>query len=162
MSEPKFQLERVQGTPVSTDEILSDIRSVAEQAGTKTVPHKLYSKLGKYSPGTASARFGTWNKALIAAGLEISNEFNIPDERLFENLMLLWEHFGRQPRRAQLARPLPSSQRDHTVGGLGRGHRRSRSLLSLRMRKRECRQAPKRWQPVTGHLAILLFDCGFA
>jgi hypothetical protein len=105
MAEPRFQLERVQGTPVSTDEILSDIRSVAEQADTKIVSMDLYAQLGKYSSGTAARRFGTWNKALIAAGLEISNEINIPDERLFENLMLLWEHFGRQPRRAELAHP---------------------------------------------------------
>lgn len=104
MTNSRFQLERVQGAPVSSDEILSDIRSVAERAGTKIVSQKLYSELGKYDPTTASRRFGTWNKAITAAGLEVANEINISDERLFENLMLLWEHFGRQPRVAELAR----------------------------------------------------------
>ena len=38
-------------------------------------------------------RFGTWNKAVIAAGLDVANEINISDEKIFENIMLLWEHF---------------------------------------------------------------------
>jgi hypothetical protein len=103
VTNPKFQLERVSGAPVTSDEILSDIRRVAEQAGTKIVSQKLYSELGKYDPSTPTRRFGTWNKAVIAAGLDVANEINISDERLFENLMLLWEHFGRQPRRSELA-----------------------------------------------------------
>jgi len=103
MTNPRFQLERVKGAPVSNDEILSDIRSVAERAGTKIVSQKLYSELGKYDCTTASRRFGTWNKAVTAAGLDLANDINIADERLFENLMLLWEHSGRQPRRAELA-----------------------------------------------------------
>ncbi len=104
MSETKFQLERVQGAPVSNDDILSDIRQAAERAGTNVISQRLYSQFGKYDPTTASRRFGTWNKAVLAAGLEIANEINISDERLFENLMQLWEHYGRQPRRAELGR----------------------------------------------------------
>jgi hypothetical protein len=48
-------------------------------------------------------RFGSWNKALLAAGLALSNEVNISDERLFENVLILWQHFARQPRRRELA-----------------------------------------------------------
>jgi hypothetical protein len=39
---------------------------------------------------------------LLAAGLSLSNEVDIPDERLFENLLALWQHYGRQPRRSEL------------------------------------------------------------
>ncbi|HEX4113156.1 MAG TPA: HNH endonuclease [Stellaceae bacterium] len=105
MNDSKFQLERVKGAPVSREDLLSDIRHAAELAGTNVISQRLYSEFGKYDPKTASRRFGTWNKAVIAAGLEIANEINITDERLFENLMRLWEHYGRQPRRAELARP---------------------------------------------------------
>ncbi len=105
MSDPKFRLERVQGAPVSDEDILSDIRRVAELAATTVVSFRKYSECGKYNPGNAARRFGTWNNAVIAAGLEITNEINISDVRLFENIMLLWEHYGRQPRRAELARP---------------------------------------------------------
>lgn len=34
----------------------------------------------------------------------MSNEVDISDERLFENLLTLWQHYGRQPRRSELAR----------------------------------------------------------
>jgi hypothetical protein len=105
MSDSKFQLERVQGAPVSNDEILADIQRAATLAGTRVISQRLYSEFGKFDPTTASRRFGTWNKAVVAAGLEVANEINISDDRLFENLMLLWEYYGRQPRRAELARP---------------------------------------------------------
>ena len=105
MSDSKFRLERVQGAPVSNDEILADIQRAASLAGTRVISQRLYSEFGKFDPTTASRRFGTWNKAVVAAELEIAKEINIPDDRLFENLMLLWEHYGRQPRRAELARP---------------------------------------------------------
>jgi hypothetical protein len=109
MSDSKFQLERVQGAPVTDEEILTDIRHAATLAGTNVISQRLYSEFGKCDPTTAARRFGTWNKAVIAAGLEIANEINISDDRLFENLMLLWEHYGRQPRRAELARPFAGS-----------------------------------------------------
>jgi len=108
MNQPKFQLERVSGAPVSNEEILSDMQRAAEAAGTAVLSQRLYSEFGQYDSTTASRRFGSWNKAVTAAGLHVANEINISDERLFENLMVLWEHLGRQPRRAELA--LPPSQ----------------------------------------------------
>lgn len=104
MGEPRFRIERVR-TPVSDDDLISDIRRVAQLVGSNAVSFRLYSELGNYSPSTAASRFGTWNNALIAAGLEIGGERDIIDERLFENLMCLWEHYGRQPRLRELARP---------------------------------------------------------
>ncbi len=107
MNDAKFKLERVQGAPVANQEILADMQRAAQLAGTDVLSQRLYSEFGQYDPTTASRRFGSWNKAIAAAGLQIANEINISDERLFENLMLLWEHYGRQPRRAELAH-LPS------------------------------------------------------
>jgi hypothetical protein len=105
MSDLRFQLTRVCGAPVNTADLLADIRRVSDSTGTKFVSIALYSESGKYDSSTLKRRFGTWNKALIAAGLEISNEINYSDERLFENIMSLWEHNGRQPRMAELANP---------------------------------------------------------
>lgn len=107
MNNPIFRLERVHGATVSNEEILSDIRQAAELARTTVVSQRFYSEYGQYDPKTESRRFGTRNKSVIAAGLEIANEIDITNERLFENIMLLWEHPGRQPRRAELARPRP-------------------------------------------------------
>ncbi len=104
MNDSQFRLERVRA-PVSNEEIVSDIRRVADLAGTNVISFRLYRKLGNYDPTTAALRFGTWNEALVAAGLKIACERNISDERLFENLMRLWEHYGRQPRFRELACP---------------------------------------------------------
>jgi HNH endonuclease/Homing endonuclease associated repeat len=104
MNEPKFRLERVRA-PVSNAELISDIRRVAEIASANAISFRLYSELGSYHPSTVALRFGTWNEALIAAGLEVASERNITDERLYENLMRLWEHYGRQPRFRELSFP---------------------------------------------------------
>ncbi|MGA2674316.1 MAG: hypothetical protein ABSE99_13945 [Terracidiphilus sp.] len=104
MSDARFVLTRVSGAPVTTSELLADIQFASAAAGTRILSQALYSKFGKYDPSTVSRRFGSWNKALVASGLELANEINYSDERLFENLMQLWEHYGRQPRRAELAR----------------------------------------------------------
>jgi len=105
MSDEKFLLERVPRSPVSGEELIADIRRVAQLAAPKVVSFRLYSKLGKYHSTTAVARFGTWNNAVVAAGLSVGSERNIPDGRLFENLMSLWEHYGRQPRVRELNSP---------------------------------------------------------
>jgi hypothetical protein len=89
MNDSRSRLERVRA-PVSDEELISDIRRLAELAGTNVVSFRLYSERGNYAPQTAAARFGTWNKALMAAGLEIASERDITDERLFEDLIRLW------------------------------------------------------------------------
>jgi len=104
MARSPYHIERVSGIPVTDEELLTDLRSVAVSLGKKTVGQKEYRRFGKYDDSTASNRFGSWNKALLAAGLTVSNEVNISDHRLFDNLLVLWEHYGRQPRRAELAR----------------------------------------------------------
>lgn len=100
-----FTVSRVSGMPVSNDDLLADLRRVASTTGKDTVGQVEYQTVGKYNETTVCHRFGSWNKALVAAGLSISNEVNISDERLFENLLGLWQHYGRQPRRAELAKP---------------------------------------------------------
>lgn len=105
MTREPFIIQRVSGMPVSDEELLADLRATAARLGKTTIGQKDYRRLGKYDDSTATKRFGTWNKALIAAGLSVSNEVDISDERLFENVLVLWQHFGRQPRRSELAQP---------------------------------------------------------
>ncbi len=103
MKNGSFRLSHVSGQPVSDDELLTDLRRVAQLLNAPTVSQPRYMEHGNYSPTTIARRFGSWNKALVKAGLSLSNEINIPDERLFENLFVLWQHYGRQPRRRELA-----------------------------------------------------------
>jgi 5-methylcytosine-specific restriction endonuclease McrA len=103
MQEKAFQLSRVSGQPVSDAELLEDLRRVASNLGKTTVGQKEYRHAGLYDDSTASRRFGSWNEALKAAGLSISNVLDIGDEELYENILTLWQHYGRQPRRRELA-----------------------------------------------------------
>ena len=102
---PKFKLARVSGAPVTDEELLVDLRLVAGKLDRSTVPQKTYGKLGRFDYSTITRHFGSWNAALLAAGLNLSNEIQISDERLFGNLLALWQHFGRQPRRRELSHP---------------------------------------------------------
>ncbi len=105
MAEPPFKLSRVSGAPVSDEELIADLQRVATTLNSDTVPQKTYGSLGTFDYSTLIRRFGSWHNALRLAGLSISNEVNISDDRLFENLLVLWQHFGRQPRRSELASP---------------------------------------------------------
>jgi hypothetical protein len=105
MTELPFKLSRVSGAPVSDEELIADLQLVASVLGSDTVPQKTYGIRGKFDYSTLIRRFGSWNCALRLAGLSIANEINISDERLFENLLVLWQHLGRQPRRSELASP---------------------------------------------------------
>ncbi|MCQ8117166.1 homing endonuclease associated repeat-containing protein [Methylomonas rosea] len=105
MTSEKFKLARVSGQPVSDEELLADLRRVAEMLGASTVSMPKYRELGKFDDSNLAKRFGTWNSALSKAGLTISNQVNIADDRLFENILTLWQHYGRQPRRSELAQP---------------------------------------------------------
>jgi len=101
----KFELERTSGSPVPDDELLADLRRTAELLESATVGQKVYREHGRYDDSTISRRFGSWNAALAAAGLSLANRVGIQDEDLFENILRLWQHYGRQPRRRELALP---------------------------------------------------------
>jgi hypothetical protein len=105
MTGPAFKLSRVSGAPVSDAELITDLQRVAQSLNLSTVSQKMYGEVGAYDYSTVIRRFGSWNEGLRLAGLTLSNENNISDDRLFENLLVLWQHRGRQPRRSELSSP---------------------------------------------------------
>ena len=70
MSDSKFQIERVQGAPVSNEEILTDIRHAATLAGTNVVSQRLYSEFGKFDPTTAAVVKNASNATIDSQGSE--------------------------------------------------------------------------------------------
>jgi hypothetical protein len=103
MERKRFEVQQVSGMSVADDDLLADLRAVAAAVGTNKISRAVYGRLGKYSKETPRKRFGSWNKALRAAGVEVSHERNLSHERLFENILSLWTHYGRQPRLEELA-----------------------------------------------------------
>lgn len=78
-------------------DLLSDLKLVAKKIGTETVAAMAYDEHGEFGKTTVLRKFGTWNKALSAAGLDLNNRLNISNEELFENLANVWQTLGRQP-----------------------------------------------------------------
>lgn len=105
MTSSKFKLTRVSGQPIDDAELLIDLKRVTEILESPTVSQPKYRKYGQYNETTIARRLGSWNNALLKAGLALSNEVNISDDRLFENILILWQNYGRQPQRSDLAKP---------------------------------------------------------
>lgn len=98
----KFEYTPPNNAPVSSEELINDLKKVALDNNTDVLPQRLYKKYGKYDVTNISRRFGTWNKALLEAGLKPGNIFNYSDEELFENILNIWQHKGKQPVRRDL------------------------------------------------------------
>jgi hypothetical protein len=98
----KFQYSSPKNTPKSSEELIEDLQLVAKNLNTEKLSQKLYTEHGKYDCSTFIRHFGTWNKALLKAGLKLSNIINYSDEELFENILNIWQKKGAQPTRRDL------------------------------------------------------------
>jgi len=87
-------------------ELLDDLKKVAVQVGRDNVTKEQYEQNGMFHPGTLENRFGTWNKAVEKAGLEITVKLNLSEKELFENIEKVWIELGRQPKYVEMKRPL--------------------------------------------------------
>lgn len=87
-------------------ELLDDLKKVADQIGIDTATTEQYDQKGKFHSGTLRKRFGTWNKALIKAGLKVTVKQNLSEEELFENIEEVWIKLGRQPLYKEINKPL--------------------------------------------------------
>ncbi len=92
-----FEYRPPKNAPVSSEELINDLKKIALDNNTDVLPQRLYIKYGKYDVTNISRRFGTWNKALLKAGLKSGNIINYSDEELFENILNIWQHKGKQP-----------------------------------------------------------------
>lgn len=90
----------------TNEDVLADLCEVAKKLGKNTVSNHEYPKHGKFSVKVFRNRFGSWNKALEAAGLLQVREHNISIEMLFDNLEKVWLSLGRQPFYGEMKVPL--------------------------------------------------------
>jgi 5-methylcytosine-specific restriction endonuclease McrA len=92
---------------VDDQAILEDIAAVAKKLGINPLPREQYFLHGRYGTTTISRRFGSWNRAVRAAGLIAlpSPPRNPSDEDLFDNFEKLWRQLGRQPRGRDIVPP---------------------------------------------------------
>lgn len=95
----EFQIKLKRNGGVTEEELLSDLRNVAQKAGKVGLTMDEYERLGRFGRNSYKRKFGSWNQALRKAELEIVKRGNgsITEEELFQNLINVWETLGRQP-----------------------------------------------------------------
>jgi 5-methylcytosine-specific restriction endonuclease McrA len=102
----KYELEPYH-RDIPDEDLLADLRRVAEELGKRRVTFREYKEKGRFAPQTLAERFGSWHAAIGKADLQCTINRNISGEELFENLVEVWTALGRQPRSRDL-RPGPS------------------------------------------------------
>lgn len=82
---------------ISDNDLLYDMRLVAERLNTECISTKDYNDYGKYSVQTILSRFTMWSNALEKANLEKTDFKIISDEDLFDEIEKMWILKGKQP-----------------------------------------------------------------
>ena len=101
----RFKLEPYhRDTP--DDELLADLRAVANKLETDRVTIDQYNAHGCFHSTTLTRRFGSWLGVLERAGLKKTRNIHITEEQWFANLERVWEALGRQPRYKEMQKPL--------------------------------------------------------
>ena len=86
----KYELKKYYRN-VSDQELLDDLRKIADQIGTDKVNIDQYDQKGKFHSATLRKRFGSWNKSLEKAGLKLVRKQDISDKelKLLEKIYIL-------------------------------------------------------------------------
>lgn len=89
---------------LSVEEIISDLQKVSQKIGKKTFNSSEYNVNGNYSTNIFYRKFGSWNNALVAAGLEPfdhplggGTKNKITEYQCVEEIERVWIELGRQP-----------------------------------------------------------------
>ena len=88
------------------DEVLiADLVEVANDLNKPNLTIDEYNTHGKFTNVTMGSRFGSWNKAKERAGLKVLTPINNSTEELFQNILDMWTHLGRQPKYGEVIKP---------------------------------------------------------
>ena len=102
---PHFELEPW-NRGISNEELLADLKRVANELGRGTVTYAEYDNFGRCRSRTVEVRFGSRNKGLARAELTVGRKVGFTDYDFFENLEEVWTRLSRQPREHEMTRPL--------------------------------------------------------
>jgi hypothetical protein len=102
----EFQIKLKRNGGVAENELLGDLKMVAQKLGKSGLTMDEYEKQGQFRRNSYKRKFGSWNQALERAGLGIVKRGNnsITEEELFQNLINVWETLGRQPSQNDLSK----------------------------------------------------------
>lgn len=89
---------------IPNEELISDLQRVGRLLNRNSVTIDQFNEHAKFHSSTLSRRFGSWFKALEAAGLEKTRNLHLTNEQLLENLVEVWLKLGRQPKYQDLTK----------------------------------------------------------
>src|SRR5213592_2305758 len=113
-----FHFENTKPALTNT-ELITDLRQVSAKLAAPHISQRAYCRLGTYSSAVIKKRFGSWNKALEAAGLTVRYRYNLSTDELFANLIAVWATLGRRPRKREMTKPLSKFTADPYVTRFG-------------------------------------------
>lgn len=92
--------------PLTREAVIASLRAyAAEFPGTPVTQEEVASRLG-VDRGSITRKFGKWQDLLSEVGIStVPLGRRYTDEECFENIVVLWTHYGRQPNFAELKRP---------------------------------------------------------
>lgn len=88
---------------VSKEKIISELQRVSNLLGTNGFSREQFNANARFTYAVIRRAFGTWHKAMQAAGLS-TNALGkrYTDEECFENLLQVWSHYGRPPQHREM------------------------------------------------------------
>lgn len=89
---------------VPSERLIDELRRVATLLNRESVTIDQFNEHGALHSATLSRRFGSWFKALEAAGLRKTRNLHLTNEQLLENLVAVWLKLGRQPKYQDLTK----------------------------------------------------------
>lgn len=92
--------------PVSPDEVLAELQRVSKLLGVPAMSREQFNVHARFTDDTVRNRFGSWHKAMKAAGLR-TNALGkrYTDDDCFENLLSVWTNYGRAPTHDEMKGP---------------------------------------------------------
>ncbi|HIZ72769.1 MAG TPA: HNH endonuclease [Candidatus Gallimonas intestinavium] len=92
------KLKNINNINVTDEQLLDDLQATAKALNVISITTTQYKKYGKHGAYIIIERFGTWEKALLKAGLEPTGfRASVSIEELLEDLEKTWIKLGRQP-----------------------------------------------------------------
>ncbi len=89
---------------MTRDEVVQELQRVAAQLGNERVTRREFARHGRFAPSVVERTFGSWNKAITAAGLEpITRYERLSDDELRTEFNRVTSLLGKAPTRSEFA-----------------------------------------------------------
>jgi len=97
------QVQGQGGTRATKSILLNELKTVSAKSPGRSLTYDLYkSNGGTYSRKPFETMFGSWTKAVNAAGCVSGRQAKYSNDQLFDEIQRLWERLERQPTSAEM------------------------------------------------------------